>query len=72
MISCHLLPSDNLWPSDIQRFKFAYAIKLKNNWMVKKPGGEWTKRNAGWTPSDESTFCKYWISFENTRRKNTI
>ena len=29
---------DKLWPSDKYGFKFAYAIRLRNGWMVKKPG----------------------------------
>ena len=38
---------------------FAYAIKLKTKWMVKKPGEDWEFRNSDWKPDDEKTWCKF-------------
>ena len=50
---------DKLWPSDKYGFKFSYAIKLKNKWMIKKPGNEWEEKKANWKPNKEIYWCKY-------------
>ena len=50
---------DKLWPYDKYGFYLAYAIKIKDRgWMIKKPGKEWEKRSASWTPIQESDWCK--------------
>ena len=51
--------TDKLWPSDKYGFKFAYAIRLRNSWIIKKPEQGWMKRLSGWSPSDEIRWSKY-------------
>ena len=51
--------TDKLWPTDKYGFKFAYAIKLKTKWMVKRSGGDWETRQPYWNPFNEPMWCKF-------------